>query len=125
MQCNGLQLLSPEAFTLNVEYRSIVKDPVQGQQCVILVEVGSPMVRVLVTGEYNVEVTFFVVSPINQIEEQPGILLVELAVPNFINNQAGRTDEAVEDGCFLTCPSGGVFLSFLVFQRWLKRRNGI
>ena len=80
------QPLSPEAFALNVE-RCIIKDPVQGaQQGVILIEVGSPMGWVLVTGEDNVEVAFFVVSPVNQIEEQPSILLVELAVPNFINN---------------------------------------
>ena len=88
LQSNGFQLLSPEAFALNVEYRCIVKDPVQGtQQGVILIEVGSPVGRVLVTGEYNVEVAFFVVSPVNQIKEQTGILLVELTVANFVNNQ--------------------------------------
>ena len=87
LQCNGLQPFSSEAFTLNVEYCGIVKDPVQGaQQGVILIEVGSPVGRMLVTGKYNIEVAFFVVSPVNQVEEQPGILLVELTVPHFINN---------------------------------------
>lgn len=28
LQCDGLQFLSPEAFALNIEYCSIVKDPV-------------------------------------------------------------------------------------------------
>ena len=57
LQCNGLQPFSSEAFTLNVEYCGIVKDPVQGtQQCIILIEIVSPMRRVLVTGEDNIEV---------------------------------------------------------------------
>ena len=44
------------------------------------------MGRVFVAGEDDVEVAFFVVPPVNQVEEQPSILLVELTVPNFINN---------------------------------------
>ena len=87
LQSNGLQLLAPEAFALYVEYRGIVKNPVQGtQQSIILVKVGPPMGRVFVAGEDDVEVAFFVVPSVNQVEEQPSILLVELTVPNFINN---------------------------------------
>ena len=87
LQCDSFQLLSAEAFALNVEYRGIVKDPVQGtQQGVIFVEVGSPMRRMFVAGKYIIEVTFLVVSPVNQIKEQPGILLVELTVANSLIN---------------------------------------
>ena len=92
LQSNGLQPLFSEAFALNVEYCGIVKDPVQSaQQRVILVEVGSPVGRMLVTGEYDVEVAFFIVSPVNQIKEQPGILLVELTVSNLVNNETRRS----------------------------------
>ena len=87
LQCNGLQPLSSEAFALNVEYCGVVKDPVQSaQQRVILIEVGSLVGWMLVTGKYNIEVAFLVVSPVNQIKEQAGILLVELTVTHFINN---------------------------------------
>ena len=68
------------SFRLDVEYRGIVKDPVQGtQQGVILV-----------------------VPAVNEVEEQPGILLVELTVTHLVNNQAGRTHQAIECRCFLT-----------------------
>lgn len=57
MQCDGLRFLPPEAFALNIEYCSIVKDPVHGtQQGVVLIEVGSPMRGGLVAGEHDVEV---------------------------------------------------------------------
>lgn len=71
----------------------IVKDPVQGaQQCVVLIEVCSLVIRVLVAGKDNVETIFFVVSPDNQVKEQPGILLVELTLTNLVNSkQDGQT----------------------------------
>ena len=87
LQGQGFQALASVALALDIEYNGIVKDPVQSaQQRVILIEVGSPVGRMLVTGKYNVEVTFLVVSPVNQIKEQTGILLVELTVTHFINN---------------------------------------
>ena len=49
------------------------------------------MRRMLVAGEYDIEVAFLIVSPVNQVKEQPGILLVELTVTHLMNNQAGRT----------------------------------
>lgn len=66
---------------------------------------------VLVAGEHDVEVAFLVVSPVNQIKEQPGILLVELTVAHLINNRAGRPHQAIENGCFLSgSPGGGEFV---------------
>ena len=77
LQCDGLQALSSETFALNVEYRGDVKDPVQGtQQGVVLIEVASPMGRVLVAGKDDIEVTLLVVPPVNEIEEQSGIFLI-------------------------------------------------
>ena len=61
---------------------------------------------VLVAGEYNIEVTFLVVPSVNEVKEQPGILLVELAAAHFVNNEAGRPHQTIEDGCFLAGPSG-------------------
>ena len=66
---------------------------------------------VLVAGEHDVEVAFLVVSPVNQIKEQPGILLVELTVAHLINNRAGRPHQAIENGCFLSGSPGGGELS--------------
>ena len=45
------------------------------------------MGRVLVAGKYNIEVAFLVVSPVNQVKEQPGILLVELTLTNLVNSK--------------------------------------
>ena len=123
LQCDSLQLLSAEAFALNIEYRCVAKDPVQGaQQGVILIEVCSPMGRVLVTGEDNIEVAFFVVSPVNQVKEQPGILFVELTVTHFINNQAGGAHEAVKHRCLLSGSPGG---GELVPQLWHLNEIGL
>lgn len=91
-----------------LNYRGIIKDPVQGtEQGVVLIEIAAPVGRVLVAGEHNIEVAFLVVSPVNQIKEQPGVLFVELTVAHLVNNQAGRTHQAVENRCFLAGPSGG------------------
>ena len=63
--------------------------------------------EMLVAGEYDIEVAFFVVSPVNQVKEQPSILLVELAVTHFVNNKTGRPREAVKQRCLFFGPSGG------------------
>ena len=89
-------MFSPEAFALNVEYRGVIKDPVQRtQQRIVFVEVATPLRRALVAGEYNVEVAFLVVSPVNQVKEQPCILLVKLTVAHFVYNQAGGAHQTV------------------------------
>ena len=97
LQSHRFQLLAPETLALNVEYRGIVKDPVQSaEQGVILIEITALVGRVLVAGEHNIEVAFLVVSPVNQIEEQPGILFVKFTMPYLVNNQAGRPYQAIE-----------------------------
>ena len=55
----------------------------------------------------DVAVALFVISPVNQIEEQPCVLLIELAMPHLINNQTGRADQTVENRRFLSGPAGG------------------
>ena len=56
LQGNGFQFLAPEALALNVEYRGIIKDPVQGtEQGVVLIEIAAPVGRVLVAGEHNIK----------------------------------------------------------------------
>ena len=100
-------MLATEAFSFNIEYRGIIKDPVQrAQQCIVFVEVAAPLGGVLVAGKHDVEVAFLVVSPVNQIKEQPCILLVELTVAYLINNQAGRAYHSVEDRSLLADASG-------------------
>lgn len=90
LQGNRFQLLSPETFTLNVEYSGIVKDTIQGaEQGIIFIEISSPQRWILVAGKDNVKVAFLVVAAVNQIKEQPGVLLVEFTVAYLINNQAG------------------------------------
>ena len=107
LQGYGLQLLASEAFTLNVEYRGVIKYSVQRtQQGIVLIEVTSPVRGMLVAGKYNIEVAFLVVSPVNQIEEQPGILFIELTVPHLVNNQTGRTHQTIEHRGFLASSSG-------------------
>ena len=68
---------------------------------------GFPLGRVLVAGKDDVAVALFVVSPVNQIEEQSGILLIKFTVTYFINNQAGGTNQAVQNRSLLACPAGG------------------
>jgi len=70
LQGNGFQLLAPETLALNVEYRGIIKDPIQRtQQGIVLIEVASPVGGVLVAGEDDIEVALLVVPPVNQIKE--------------------------------------------------------
>ena len=89
-----VQLLSAEALAPNIEDRSIVKDAVKGaQEGIVLVECFSPAARALVAGKDNVVIALLVVPSVNKIEEEPGVLLVELAMANLVNNEAGRTDE--------------------------------
>ena len=61
----------------------------------------------LVAGKHNIEVALLVVPPVNQIEEQPGILFIELTVSHLVNNQAGRSHQSIEYRGFLTGSSGG------------------
>lgn len=100
-------MLATEALSLNVEYRGIVKNPVQrAQQSIVLIEVAAPLRRILVAGKHEVEVTFLVVPTVNQVKEQPGILFVELTVPYLINNRAGWPYQSVENGSLFTGSSG-------------------
>lgn len=61
-----------------------------------------PEGRVLVAGEDHIETAFFVVAPVNQVKEQPGILLVKGTVANLVNNQVrgGRTRPLRQESVF-------------------------
>ena len=108
LQGEGFQAFAAVALALDVEHDGIVKYPVQGtQQGIVLVEVGFPLRRVLVAGEDDVAAALFVVPPVNQVEEQPGVLLVELAVAYLINNETGGTNQSIQYGRLFTGPAGG------------------
>src|SRR5699024_11484249 len=86
LQRNGLQFLSPETFTTQLKHSSIVKDAVQRtQQGSVFLKILAPESWVLVAGEDHIETAFFVVSPVNQVEKQPGILFVIGTVANLVN----------------------------------------
>lgn len=72
---DAVQFLSPETFTTQLKHSSIVKDAVQRtQQGSVFLKILAPESRVLVAGEDHIETAFFVVSPVNQVKEQPGKL---------------------------------------------------
>ena len=69
------------------------------------------MGRVLVAGKNDVEGTFLIVPPVNQIEAQPGILLVEFAAAHLVNDQTRGTRKIIQSGCFLAgLPGNGQFV---------------
>ena len=91
----------------DVKDRSVVKYTVQGaQERVVLVEVLPPERGVLVAGKDQIKSPLLVVAAVNQVKEQTGVLLVKLAMPNFINNQAGRADERGQGAGLLAEPPG-------------------
>ena len=93
LQRDRFQLLSAETLAAQLKYGSLIKDAVKrAQKRRILIEIFAPESRVLVAGEDHIEMTFLVVTPVNQIKEQLRIFLVEFAMANLINNQAGRAD---------------------------------
>lgn len=103
LQGDRLQFLPTEAFAAQLEHRSIIKDAVQcAEQGGVLVEILAPQRRIFVAGENHVEVAFLVVAAVSQIKEHTGTFLVELAVPNLINNKTARTHQSVETGVRLT-----------------------
>src|SRR5699024_4604050 len=107
LQRNGLQFFSPETFTTQLKHSSIVKDAVQRtQQGSVFLKILAPESRVLVAGEDHIETAFFVVSPVNQVKEQPGILFVKGTVANLVNNQARGAHKTVEAGIGLSGTSG-------------------
>ena len=107
LQGDRLQFLPTEAFAAQLEHRSIIKDAVQcAEQGGVLVEILAPQRRIFVAGENHVEVAFPVVAAVNQIKEHTGTFLVELAVPNLINNKTAWTHQSVETGVRLTTTLG-------------------
>lgn len=107
MQVNRVEFTASEALSLETEYHSVIKNPVQGtQKGIILIKVLSPHGGHLVAGKDDVVSAFLVVPAVNQIKEQPGVLLVKLTVSNFINNQAGLPDKVRNQRIFLSGASG-------------------
>ena len=92
-QGDRLKTAATEALALNCKDNRIIKDAVKStQERIVLAEIFLPLCRVAVAGEDHVEIAFLIVPAVNQIKEQPRILLVEFAMANLINNQAGRAD---------------------------------
>ena len=61
-------------------------------------EVLPPERRAPVAGENDVVRALLVVAAVYQVEEEPGVFFVELAVSDFVNDKAGRADETREHG---------------------------
>ena len=75
---------------MDVEHGSIIKDPVKSkEQRVLFIEILSPQGRASVAGEDDVVRSLLVVPSVDEIEERPGLLLVELTVPDLVDNEAG------------------------------------
>ena len=97
LQSIGFQPLAPEALAVDIEHSGVIKDSVKGaEQRIFLIEVLSPQGRTSVAGEDDIICPFLVVPPVDEVEEQPSVLLVELTVPDLVNidtvlsNQLGR-----------------------------------
>lgn len=90
-----LQMLATEALTTEGEDGGGIKEAVErAEQRVVLAEDFPPVGGILVAREDHVERAFFVVAAVHHVEEQARVRLVEFAVTNLIDNQAGRPDEA-------------------------------
>ena len=96
LQFKGFLFLSAVAFTLNNENRCIVKDAIQStKQGGIFGEKLRPSIGLHVACENHAIGTFLAVPPVNYIEEKSGVLLVENAPADFVNNQAGWLHEKI------------------------------
>lgn len=94
LQSIGLQPFPPKALAVDVEHRSIIENPVKStEQRILFIEILSPQGRASVAGEDDIISSLLVVPPVDEIEEQPCILLVELTVSDLINNETGRSNE--------------------------------
>ena len=99
MQRNCFQLLASEALSTQLKYSGVVKDAVQRtQQSSVFLKIFAPEGWVLVASEDHIKTAFFVVTPVNQVKEQSGILLVKSTVANLVNNQTRRAHKAIETG---------------------------
>jgi hypothetical protein len=93
LQRDGINFFTAEAFSLKLEYGSIIKDPVQStKQRRIFLKILAPKSGILVAGEDHVVVAFLVVTPVNKVKKQPGVLLVECTVPDFVYNETGSDE---------------------------------
>ena len=90
-----LQMLATEALTTEGEDGGGIKEAVErAEKRVVLAEDFPPVGGILVAREDHVERALLVVTAVHHVEEQARVRLVEFAVTNLIDNQAGRPDEA-------------------------------
>ena len=107
MQGYVLEMLSSVTVTADIEDGSVIEYPIQcTQEIVIVAEVVLPQRRVLVASEYDVVASLAVVSPVDHVEEKPGVFLVEFTMAYLINDQTCRLDQPVQAGSFSTVPAG-------------------
>lgn len=87
LQCNRLQSFAAEVFPTDAEDSGVIKDTVQRtQKRIVLVEILPPKRRTLVTRKDKVVCPFFVVAAVHHVEEKARALLVELAMPDLVND---------------------------------------
>ena len=94
---------------MDVEHGGVIEDPVKSaEKRVLLIEVLSPQGRTPVAGEDDIICPFLVVPPVDEVKEEPCVLLVELAVSDLVDNETGRADKAGQHGRrLLRSPSCG------------------
>ena len=106
LQCNRLQSFAAEAFPTDTEDSGVIKDTVQRtQKRIVLVEILPPKRRTLVARKDKVVCPFLVVAAVHHVEEQARALLVELAMPDLVDDQAGGANEGGQCACLLAQPS--------------------
>lgn len=62
-----------------------------------IVEEGYPFVRFRIACHYHGIGRILAVAPIHNIEKNPCVSGIEIAVPKLVNNQAGRFHQALDD----------------------------
>ena len=107
LQGDRLQPLVAETFPTDAEKSGIGKNSVQrARERIVFIEVLPPKRRALVARKNKVVCPLLVVAAIHHIKEQARALLVKLAMPSLVDDQAGGTDKGCERACLLAQPSG-------------------
>ena len=76
------------AVPIEVKNQRIIEDSVEGtKQCFFLGEILTPRNRLFVACKYNIRAALFVITAVNQVEEQSCVLCVKYTMANFIDNQ--------------------------------------
>ena len=84
-----------------------------------IVEEGYPFVRFRIACHYHGIGRILAVAPIHNIEKNPCVSGIEIAVPKLVNNQAGRFHQALDDSFHIAVLTGlqQFLVQFCCFQK--------